>query len=132
MIIDSSAWVEFLRDTGTPTCVAVDAAISDPDVRLMTTDVIRLEVLSGVDDERQRKRTNALLAGCDDIVQLPRSDVDDAVALFQACRVRGETVRSPNDCLIAAIAIRSDVSLLHSDEDFDVIARYSRLRALRG
>jgi hypothetical protein len=96
----------------------------------MTTDIIRLEVLAGVDEPARRKRTNSLLAGCEDVAQIPRGDVDDAVMLYQACRERGETVRAPNDCLIAVIAIRAEVPVLHADRDFDVIARYSRLRVV--
>lgn len=40
----------------------------------------------------------------------------------------GEPVRSGMDCLIAAVAIRDDATLLHADRDFDVIARHTELR----
>jgi predicted nucleic acid-binding protein len=32
------------------------------------------------------------------------------------------------DCLIAAIAIRERVAVLHNDRDFDVLHRHSKLR----
>ena len=32
------------------------------------------------------------------------------------------------DCLIAAVAIRNDVPVLHQDADFDVLARCTTLR----
>jgi hypothetical protein len=131
VIIDSSAWIEFFRTTESGAATAVRAAIENESSRLMTTDIIRLEILAGADDERLRKRMNSLLAGCEDVRQIPRSDVDDAVDLFQRCRLRGETVRAPNDCLIAAIAIRVGVPVLHADRDFDVLARFSRLRVAR-
>ena len=51
-----------------------------------------------------------------------------AAAIHRACRASGETVRSLIDCLIAAVAIREGASVLHSDRDFDVIARHSALR----
>ncbi len=41
----------------------------------------------------------------------------------------GFTIRSPFDCLIAACAIRNGVSLLHSDRDFNTIARFTRLQS---
>ena len=31
------------------------------------------------------------------------------------------------DCLIAAVAIRADVPVLHRDGDFDVLARHTEL-----
>jgi len=35
------------------------------------------------------------------------------------------------DCLIAAIAIRHDVPVLHADNDFDAIARHTPLKVDR-
>jgi hypothetical protein len=49
---------------------------------------------------------------------------------FTACRAGGETVRSLTDCLIASAAIRTAVPILHSDRDFDVIARHTTLQVL--
>jgi predicted nucleic acid-binding protein len=40
-------------------------------------------------------------------------------------------VRSLLDCLIAAIAIRHDATLVHRDRDFDTLAAVSPLRAER-
>jgi len=37
-------------------------------------------------------------------------------------------VRRLIDCLIAAVAIRADVPVLHADTDFDVLARRTALR----
>jgi predicted nucleic acid-binding protein len=130
VIIDSSAWVDFFNDRGTPVAAAVRRAIADRSTRLMTMDIIRLEILAGFDRQPVRRKINSLLAGCEDIQQLPRADVDDAVQLFQTCRRRGETLRSPNDCLIAAIAIRAGVPVLHADRDFAVLARHTPLRVV--
>lgn len=132
MIIDSSAWIEFFRRTGSAAALAVRESILDESVDLMTTDIIRLEILSGADDQRVRKQMNSLLAGCEDIPQIRRADVDSAVDLFQKCRAQGDTVRAPNDCLIAAIAIRVGVPVLHADRDFDVLANHTRLQVVTG
>lgn len=48
--------------------------------------------------------------------------------LYRACRRGGETIPKMNDCLIAAVAIRNDASVLHRDADFDVLARHTPLR----
>ena len=78
-----------------------------------------------------RRAMSGVLAGCRFLHQESVFDVDDAVSLFDRCRQRGETVRSPNDCLIAAIAIRNGVPVLHRDRDFDVLARHTALQAVR-
>jgi hypothetical protein len=132
LIIDSSAWIDFFRSSDTPARAAVRRVVQSRNVQLMTTDVIRFEVLAGSAPATSRFKINAAFAACDDIRQVPRADVDDAVELFQICRQRGETVRSPNDCLIAAIAIRVNVPVLHNDRDFDAIARHSALVVARG
>jgi predicted nucleic acid-binding protein len=41
-------------------------------------------------------------------------------------------MRSINDCLIAAVAIRHDVRIIHQDNDFDVIAPMTTLVATSG
>jgi predicted nucleic acid-binding protein len=57
-------------------------------------------------------------------MQLHRIDAEEAARIYRGCRGSGETVRSLSDCLVAAIAIRNDVPVLHRDRDYDVIARY--------
>jgi predicted nucleic acid-binding protein len=41
---------------------------------------------------------------------------------------RWRTVCRLIDCLIAAVAIKANLSVLHADKDFDVLARHTRLR----
>ena len=47
---------------------------------------------------------------------------------YRTCRRNGDTVRKLVDCLIAAVAIRADVELLHADADFEALARHTPLR----
>ncbi|MDQ4070481.1 MAG: VapC toxin family PIN domain ribonuclease, partial [Actinomycetota bacterium] len=47
---------------------------------------------------------------------------------YRTCRRNGETVRRLIDCLVAAVAIRVQASVLHADADFDVLARHTSLR----
>ncbi len=55
-------------------------------------------------------------------------DAEQAATLHRACRRAGETPRSLNDCLIAAVALRHDVPVLHRDRDFTVLAQHTDLR----
>ena len=55
-------------------------------------------------------------------------DAEQAAVLHRACRRAGETPRSLNDCLIAAVALRHDVPVLHRDRDFTVLAQHTDLR----
>ena len=58
----------------------------------------------------------------------PRLDWLDAARIYRELRWRGETLRSQVDVLIAAVAIRLDLPVLHRDRDFEVIARHAPLR----
>jgi predicted nucleic acid-binding protein len=51
-----------------------------------------------------------------------------AADIARACRLHGETIRRGLDCLVAAVAIREGVTVLHADRDFDAIARHTALR----
>ena len=58
-----------------------------------------------------------------------REDYDQAAALYRKCRRNGETVRKLIDCLIGAVAIRLNMSVLHADADFATLARHTQLLA---
>lgn len=124
ILVDTSAWVEFLRDTGSPICTRVDELL-DRDVA--TCDPIRMEVLAGARDEVHLDDLRRLLARAAMIEAVP-VDYEAAAALYRACRRGGETVRKLIDCLIGAVAIRAGLPLLHADGDFDVLARHTALR----
>jgi predicted nucleic acid-binding protein len=124
ILVDSSAWVEFLRDTGSDVCRRVDAVLDDD---IATCDAIRMEILAGARDGEHLIGLRRLLARASSIPIAP-IDYDEAAGLYRICRRRGETVRRLIDCLIAASAIRADVPVLHADSDFDVLARHTALR----
>lgn len=54
-------------------------------------------------------------------------DYESAAAIYRHRRRSGETVRRLIDCLIAAVAIREQLPLLHQDSEFEVIARHTAL-----
>lgn len=124
ILVDTSAWVEFLRDTGSRACTRVDELL---DADIATSNPIRMEVLAGARTERHLNDLRRLLARASLIPTEP-TDYEDAAALYRTCRREGETVRKLMDCLIAAPAIRASIPILHADSDFDVIARHTALR----
>lgn len=127
ILIDTSAWVEFLRDTGSPVCVRVDALLDDD---IATCHPVRMELLSGARDEQHLGDLRGLLArGA--LIATEDADYEEAAALYRTCRRGGETVRKLIDCLIGAAAIRTSTPLLHSDDDFEVLARHTPLQIAR-
>lgn len=129
-LLDTSAWVEFLRATGSATHQAVHQLLED-DEATHTTDVVVMEVLAGARDDDHRDRLRRLLARCEHVALGGLDDFEAAADLFRACRAGGETVRALTDCLIAVVALRESLLVLHADRDFDVLARHTGLRATR-
>jgi predicted nucleic acid-binding protein len=123
ILVDTSAWVEFLRDTGSPACQAVDDLLAGD---LATCDVVMMEVLAGAGDERHLVELRRLLARATVVSMVP-ADYEEAAGLYRTCRRRGETVRRLTDCLIAAVTIRAGAQLLHAGVDFTVLARHTSL-----
>jgi len=125
-LIDTSAWVEYLRATGSPTHLTVREQVR-AGRPTHTTEVVMMEVLAGARDERQVGRLNDLLLLCEFVPLEGLSDFERAASIYRTCRRAGETVRALNDCLIATVAIRSGLDVLHADRDFDAIARHTDL-----
>jgi hypothetical protein len=128
ILVDTSAWIEFLRDTGSPICQRVDDLLA---TEIATCDIVRMEVLAGARDEQHLQQLRRLLARASTLPTEP-VDYDAAAALYRTCRQRGHTVRKLIDCLIAAVAIRGNVPVLHRDADFDILAQHTPLQVDAG
>ena len=125
-MIDTSAWIEFLRDTGSHTASAVDEALEND---IMVSDPIRMELLAGARDDLHLEQLRRLLSRCSH-VSATSSDFENASLLYRQCRRNGVTVRKMTDCLIAAIAIRAETPLLHLDSDFDLLTEHTALTSV--
>jgi predicted nucleic acid-binding protein len=131
ILVDSSAWIEFLRATGSPAHLRLRREL-EREGALASTDVIVMEILAGARDDADRDRLRRLLFGVEFLAVDGPADYERAAELYRACRAGGETPRKLTDCLIAAVAMRNGATLLCEDADFAVIARHSPLRLASG
>ena len=125
LLADTSAWVEYLRGTGSPTAARLRAAIAANDV--LVIDPVYLEVMAG-SRSPVIKGTRLLLEAQHFETLMSRQDWLAAAQIYRRLRQRGVTIRSHMDALIAAVAIRLEVEVLHRDRDFDVIEQHTALR----
>lgn len=128
ILADTSAWIEFLRATGTDVDLRLDRLVSGQVDDVVTTEVVVMELLAGERDEHDVDRIRRLLYRYELVPLEGVSDFEEAARIYRTCRRAGETVRTRFDCLIAAVAIRVDAEVLHHDRDFDAIARHTPLR----
>ena len=125
-LVDTSAWIEFQRATGSKADRDVTAAL-EAEAPLATTGLVVLELLAGARDERQADDLRRLLDLCRFLPLEEPSDHETAAAIYRTCRRAGTTIRRLPDCLTAAVAIRAGVALLHRDADFEAIAHHAPL-----
>jgi predicted nucleic acid-binding protein len=125
MLVDSSALIDYIRRADPVAAARVRAITELSDAA--TTDVVIMEVLAGARDEIHLAQLDSILKSLDHL-PVRSADFEDAASLYRSCRRGGETVRNLADCLIAAVAIRNDVPVLHNDADFDVLARHTPLQ----
>lgn len=127
MIVDTSAWIELLRGTGSPIDHALRSAI-EHDREVIVPEVVVMELCSGSGSEPEADRLRRMLAHHDIVAIAPLDDSERAAALQRACRRQGTAVRSLVDCLVAAVALRLDQPVLHRDHEFELLARHSPLQ----
>jgi len=128
ILVDSSVWIDFFRGASN--------TATDQLVRLLkggrleaevgVADLVVYEVMRGFDQPKDRQRARDLLLA---IPVVEVGGLDNALLAaehYSALRLRGYTIRSPIDMLLASYCITHGHLLLHRDADFDV------LKTLRG
>jgi predicted nucleic acid-binding protein len=128
-LVDTSAWVEFLRNTGSDTHAAVRRLLDD-ERPIHTTDVVVMEILAGARDLDHRQRLRRLLARCEYLPMSGPASYEAAAELYRICRQAGQTIRALTDCLIDAVAVGVGIPILHNDR-VDVLARHAGVPARR-
>jgi predicted nucleic acid-binding protein len=121
ILVDSSAWIEYDRATGSPAHLRLRGLI-ETDGPVAVTEPVIMEVLAGARDERREGDLRRLLGRFELLSFDAVSDFDGAVAIYRRCRGVGVTPRGMLDCMIAAVAWRTGAALLSHDADMDRVA----------
>ena len=126
MIVDTSAWVEYLRETGSPTHLALRAGVLDGQPIMIPAPVVT-ELLFGSTSEAEAAELFRFLSRFEILEPDSLAVYRSATQIYRICRRAGFTIRSTVDCLVAATALDKDRPLLARNRDFAVIARYTGL-----
>ena len=121
-MIDTSVWIDFFRGVPSRETTLLRDCIGQRD-HIFITGVIAQEILQGIRDDPLHQSIKDYLFLFDRL-DADFSDHIEAANIYRGLRKTGVTISSPIDCLIAFIAIRHKVSLLHKDSDFTLIAKY--------
>ena len=123
ILVDTSIWIELLNGRR-------GAGLGEEDLfNFATCGPVVQEVLQGLRDHPAaavfRKAFLALPVLGD---PLSVDTFQAAAEIYRQGRLKGYTIRSSVDCLIAAIAIEGQTPVWHKDRDFDILSRFTPLR----
>lgn len=127
ILVDTSVWVGYLRGDETRAVGRLSALIEHGAVLTVTEPVV-MELCAGAARPAELARVEALTNGLPLLPIEPAQDFHGAAALYRASAANGNPIRSMVDCLIAAVAIRRSIPVLHQDRDFAFLAAISPLR----
>ena len=127
VLIDTSAWVDFLNDHPSRESEILAALIAGEE-ELCTCGVIVAEVFQGLRRDKSRDELERLFR---DLLFIAPAGIDTylrAAEVYRQLRRKGVTVRSTVDCLIAVLAEENSCHILARDRDLEAIVASGLLR----
>ncbi|MCG2591394.1 PIN domain nuclease [Ramlibacter sp. XY19] len=121
LLVDSSVWIDRSLGVDTQGTRFVDERDGQEDIAV--TGIIYQEVLQGARSDRGFEALRDMLSTM--VLLEPRelSTYEIAAILHRRARRVGFTIRKPDDCLIAAVALEHGALLVHNDRDFIALAQ---------
>ena len=116
IIVDSSVWIDFLRDTKTSQVARLNALL-EIEV-LLLGDLVLCEVLRGARNEGEAVRIGERLSVLPRVSMVGDEIAEKAAVNYRKLRASGITIRNTVDLLIGTFCIANGHQLLHSDRDF--------------
>jgi len=129
IMVDTSAWIDFLRGENSMFRHILHELIEGEE-EIAITGIILTEILQGIKEERPFRTTR------DFLLEFPAYEPVSitwirAASIYKECRKNGNTPRSTIDCLIAAVCLEHDFTVLHKDRDYEIIAKYTGLKVMK-
>lgn len=121
ILVDTSAWVEYDRATGSRVGHRLTVLIKS-NGPLAVTEPIMMEVIAGARSAARETDLRRLLLRFHLLGFDPVADFDAGASIYRRCRQVGVTPRGLTDCMIASVASRHSASLLAMDSDLNRVA----------
>jgi len=124
-IVDTSAWLLVLRKDFDPKVKDRIDHLLKEDV-IVTTEIVRLELLSGTRTEKEFQRLKMRLDALDAVET-------DSHLWQNACelgfKLRRKGITAPHtDILIGACALKTESTIVHADAHFDMMAKHTKMK----
>jgi predicted nucleic acid-binding protein len=119
VLVDTSVIIDFINNDKHKE--SITTLLSNKE--FATTEIIIMEVLQGIKDDKSYETTKAFLESLP-LVSVRYEDYLEAANIYRTCRKKGITIRKSIDCLIASLVINNNLRLFSNDRDFDHIQMY--------
>mgnify|MGYP006311815097 CR=1 FL=1 len=111
-----SVWIDYLNGGKSDHTDALDSGIVEGTVAM--GDLIFLEILQGIRDDRQYRKTKRTLMMLDRLEMFGQGMPEKCAENYRALRKKGITIRKTTDVIIATFCIERRMPLLFIDRDF--------------
>ena len=128
IFVDSSVWIDYLRDLETSQTEILDSILGKK--RVVVGDLVIVEVLQGCNDPKTFSETVQLFKRSDFIIVGGYQVAVEAARNYVTLRAKGITIRKTIDTLIATRCILNGFDLLHNDRDFLPIEKHLGLKSV--
>lgn len=130
ILVDTTVWIDWFNGINSPQTSRVATYIMG-NCPIWVPPVVVQETLQGVRDDKQYGIVRSSLLALNLFQFDAFTTAMGAADLYRRLRKKGVTIRKANDCLIAHHALLADMTLLHNDSDFDLIASHTPLKVSR-
>jgi predicted nucleic acid-binding protein len=122
ILVDTSAWAEFDRATGSPIDQRLMGLIAD-EGPIAVTELVIMEVIAGARSHDRENDLRRLLLRFHLLPFNAAADFEASARIYRECRQVSITPRGLIDCMIASVARRHQAVLLAADTDLSRVAR---------
>ena len=129
ILVDSSVWIDHLRNTVTRQVSNLRSLISEEE-QLLVGDLILCEVLQGLRTNAEARLVEEALREFEIVSLVDAELAVKAAANYRSLRARGFTIRRTIDLIIGTFCIERGHSLLHGDRDFTPMERFLGLHTV--
>ena len=127
ILADTSVWIDYLNGKITPQTDLLDECLIEG--TLAMGDLIFLEILQGIRDDKQYKQVKSKLSLLDQYSMFSPAMALKCANNFRSLRKKGITIRKTNDVIIASFCIEKKMGLLYTDRDFKPFTEHLGLKS---
>ena len=128
ILVDSSVWISYLNLVSTRETEFLDQILGKASI--LVPDLVYSEILQGYRDDRAFAETQAFLDEFPFVIIGGKHMALKSAQNYRQLRKMGITVRKTIDCYIASYCIAHDLTLLHSDRDFEPFVEHLGLKSI--